>query len=105
MNGIKRGPVTDNEVQNIDRIKEYPDSFKESLPTCDRVNVKQEVLLQPFAFVSVKHEAVSTPTYNKILSGYQPRQMVEWRKNQRFEDYLRPRPQVTLKCWFFRHSI
>jgi hypothetical protein len=33
--------------------------------------------------------------YNKIFSGYQPRQMVEWRKKQRFEDHLRPRPQGT----------
>jgi hypothetical protein len=32
---------------------------------------------------------------NKIFSGYQPRQMVEWRKNQRFEDHFRPRPQGT----------
>jgi hypothetical protein len=33
--------------------------------------------------------------YNKIVSGYQPRQMVEWRKYQRFEDRLRPHPQGT----------
>jgi hypothetical protein len=33
--------------------------------------------------------------YNKIFSGYQPHQMVKWRKNQRFEDYLCPRPQGT----------
>jgi hypothetical protein len=33
--------------------------------------------------------------YNKIFSGYQPRQLVEWRKNQRFEDHFRPRPQGT----------
>jgi hypothetical protein len=32
---------------------------------------------------------------NKIFSGYQPRQMAEWRKNQRFEDHLHPRPQST----------
>jgi hypothetical protein len=33
--------------------------------------------------------------YNKIFSGYQSRQMVEWRKNQYFYDHLRPRPQGT----------
>jgi hypothetical protein len=33
--------------------------------------------------------------YNKIFSGYQPRQVAVWRKNQRFEDHLRPRPQGT----------
>jgi hypothetical protein len=33
--------------------------------------------------------------YNKIFSGYQPRQMVEWRKNQRFEEHLCPRPEDT----------
>jgi hypothetical protein len=31
--------------------------------------------------------------FNKIFLGYQPRQMVEWRKNQRFKDHLCPRPQ------------
>jgi hypothetical protein len=30
-----------------------------------------------------------------MFSGYQPRQMVEWRKNQRFENHLCPRPQGT----------
>jgi hypothetical protein len=30
--------------------------------------------------------------YNKIFSGYQPRQVAEWQKNQ-FEDHLCPRPQ------------
>jgi hypothetical protein len=33
--------------------------------------------------------------YNKIFSGYQARQMVEWRKNQRFEDHLHPYSQGT----------
>jgi hypothetical protein len=33
--------------------------------------------------------------YNKIFSGYQLCQMVEWRKNQHFEDHLRPCPQGT----------
>jgi hypothetical protein len=33
--------------------------------------------------------------YNKIFLGYQLRQMVEWRKNQRFKDHLRPHPQGT----------
>jgi hypothetical protein len=53
--------------------------------------------------------------YNKIFSGYQPRQLAEWRKNQRFEDHLRPRLQGTevaefpmdgnLVGWLlFRHS-
>jgi hypothetical protein len=28
--------------------------------------------------------------YNEIFSGYQPLQIVEWRKNQRLEDHLRP---------------
>jgi hypothetical protein len=31
---------------------------------------------------------------NKILSGYQPHEVVEWRKN-RFEDHLHPLPQGT----------
>jgi hypothetical protein len=33
--------------------------------------------------------------YNKIFSGYQPRQVVEWRRKQRFEDHLRRRLQGT----------
>jgi hypothetical protein len=33
--------------------------------------------------------------FYKIFSGYQPRQMVEWRNNQCFEDHLHPRPQGT----------
>jgi hypothetical protein len=32
---------------------------------------------------------------NKIFLGYQPRQLVEWRKNQHFEDHLHPYPQDT----------
>jgi hypothetical protein len=32
---------------------------------------------------------------NKIFLGYQPCQVVEWQKNQRFEDHLCPRPQGT----------
>jgi hypothetical protein len=31
--------------------------------------------------------------YNKIFSGYQPRQMVKIRKHRRFEVHLCPRPQ------------
>jgi hypothetical protein len=38
---------------------------------------------------------LSRRQYNKILSGYQPRQVVKWRKNQRFEDHLCPRAQGT----------
>jgi len=33
--------------------------------------------------------------YDQVLSGYQPGQMVEWWKNQRFEDHLCPHPQGT----------
>jgi hypothetical protein len=33
--------------------------------------------------------------YDEVLSGYQPGQMVERWANQRFEDYLCPRPQGT----------
>jgi hypothetical protein len=29
-------------------------------------------------------------TYNKVFSGYQPRQAVKWRKKQRFGDRIRP---------------
>jgi hypothetical protein len=31
--------------------------------------------------------------FNKILPGFQPRQVVKSRENRRFEDHLRPRPQ------------
>jgi hypothetical protein len=74
--------------------------------------------------------AFTANEYNKNFSGYQPSQVVEWRKKRRFEDHLRPRPQGTevhvLKSsqeinfvtsvpwgpgrrwsstrWFFRHS-
>jgi hypothetical protein len=34
--------------------------------------------------------------YNKIFPGYQPCQMVKRRKEQRFEDHLRPRLQVLI---------
>jgi hypothetical protein len=33
--------------------------------------------------------------YNKIFSSYQQRQLVEWQKNQHFEDHLHPHPQGT----------
>jgi len=33
--------------------------------------------------------------YDEVFSGYQPGQMVERWKNQRFEDHLCPRPQGT----------
>jgi hypothetical protein len=39
--------------------------------------------------------AFTATMYNKIFSGYQPLQMVKRRKNQRFEDHIRPRPQGT----------
>jgi len=32
-------------------------------------------------------------SYNKLLSGYQPGQVVEQWKNRHFEDRLRPRPE------------
>jgi len=32
-------------------------------------------------------------SYNEVLSGYQPSQMVEQRKNQHFKDHLCPHPQ------------
>jgi hypothetical protein len=32
---------------------------------------------------------------NEVFSGYQPRQVVKWRKHQCFEDHIRPRPQGT----------
>jgi hypothetical protein len=35
--------------------------------------------------------------HNKIFLGYQQHQVVEWRKNQHFEDHLCPRPQGTEK--------
>jgi hypothetical protein len=37
----------------------------------------------------------SVEGYDEVLSGYQPGQMVERRKNQRYEDHLCPRPQGT----------
>jgi hypothetical protein len=33
--------------------------------------------------------------YNKIFLGYQPCQLLKWRKNQRFKDHLCPRLQGT----------
>jgi hypothetical protein len=33
--------------------------------------------------------------YNIIFSGYHPRQVVKWRKNQSFEDHLQPTKKLT----------
>jgi hypothetical protein len=60
----------------------WRENYKESNST----EAEHEVELFFVKYISV---------YNKIFSGYQPRQMVEWRKNQRFEDHLRSRPQGT----------
>jgi hypothetical protein len=38
--------------------------------------------------------------YDEVVSGYQPGQMVERRKNQRFEDHLCPHPQGTCLVGF-----
>jgi hypothetical protein len=39
--------------------------------------------------------AFPATAYDEVFSGYQPGQMVERWKNQRFEDHLCPRPQGT----------
>lgn len=61
MDGIKREPLSDSEMQNIGTIKEEPNSYGESRPNCDdrTVDMKQEGLPEPFAFVSIKEEVVS----------------------------------------------
>jgi hypothetical protein len=61
MDGIKREPLSDSEMQNIGTIKEEPNSCLESRPNCDdrTVDMKQEGLPEPFAFVSIKEEVVS----------------------------------------------
>jgi hypothetical protein len=43
------------------------------------------------------HNAASSEilSYEEVLSGYQPGQMVQWWKNQHFKDHLCPRPQGT----------
>ncbi|XP_033607986.1 uncharacterized protein LOC117282442 isoform X3 [Cryptotermes secundus] len=58
MDGIKREPLSDSEIQNIDTKKEEPNSCGYSRPNCgDRtVDMKQEGLPEPFAFVSIKEE-------------------------------------------------
>jgi hypothetical protein len=41
----------------------------------------------------LKFAAFPANEYDEVFLGYQPRQMVERWKNQRFEDHLCPRPQ------------
>jgi hypothetical protein len=44
--------------------------------------------------------ALPATEYDEVLSGYQPGQMVERWKNQRFEYHLCPRPQGSgLTIW------
>jgi hypothetical protein len=60
MDGIKRETLSDSEMQNIETIKEEPNSCGESRPNCDdRAMDRQEGLPEPFAFVSIKEEVVS----------------------------------------------
>lgn len=61
MDGIKREPNSDSEMQNIGTIKEEPNSCGESRPNCDdrTVDMEQEGVPEPFTFVSIKEEVVS----------------------------------------------
>jgi hypothetical protein len=61
MDGIKREPLSDSEMQDIGTIKEEPNSCGESQPNYEdrAVDIKQEGLPEPFAFVSIKEEVVS----------------------------------------------
>jgi hypothetical protein len=61
MDGIKREPHSDSEMQNVGTIQEETNQCGESRPTYDdrAVDLKHEGMPEPFAFVSIKEEVVS----------------------------------------------
>jgi hypothetical protein len=50
---------------------------------------------RPISLLVLYDLELSQRLWNKIFSGCRPHQVAEWRRNQRFEDHLRPRPQGT----------
>jgi hypothetical protein len=61
MDGIKREQLSDSEMENIAAIKKEPNSCGDPQLNYDdpAVDMKKEGLPEPFAFVSIKEEAVS----------------------------------------------
>jgi hypothetical protein len=54
-----------------------------------------KVLTKTTTNLSLRFVAFPATEYGKVFSGYQPGQMVERCKNQRFVEHLCPRPQGT----------
>jgi hypothetical protein len=57
MDGIKREPLSDSEMENKAAIKKELNSCGE--PQSNYDDMKKEGLPEPFAFVSIKEEVVS----------------------------------------------
>jgi len=80
-------PMTNNR-QEINKHKPFPQPV--------HTDLVYEIFLWILFVLVFKHKTMNTiSTYDEVLSGYQPGQMVEQWKNQHFKDHLCPRPQGT----------
>jgi hypothetical protein len=51
--------------------------------------------------VSVRFDAFSASEYNEVFWGYQLGEVVQFSRDQRFEDHLCPRPQGRRIIWVY----